>query len=372
MADTTYVDGSTLLTADTMNDLNRLHYTILSDPADAPAVRTALGLATADSPQFTAVNVGHATDTTITRVSAGVIAVEGTNVLLNGGALGTPASGVLTNCTGTAAGLTAGAVAVGGITGLGTGVDTFLATPSSANLAAAVTGETGTGALVFATTPTLTTPVLGVATATSVNKVAITAPATSATLTIADGKTLTVSKTITLTGTDSSSYNLDTITTGGIVLGTPIATTSGTSAAYTGLPAGIRQIKFMLKGVSTAAVANSPEIQMGDATTGGYVTSGHLVNIDADGVSGTSSTSGVPLTPLGTGATNTMSGTVTFSLLDATAYIWAVEILLTDSSDNQCFWGSGHMVLAGAVDRIKIKIDTSTLDAGVVNIAYVL
>lgn len=44
MADTTYVDGSTLLTADTMNDLNRLHYTILSDPADAAAVRTSLGL----------------------------------------------------------------------------------------------------------------------------------------------------------------------------------------------------------------------------------------------------------------------------------------------------------------------------------------
>ena len=43
MADTTYVDGATLLTADTMNDLNRLHYTILGDPADAAAVRTALG-----------------------------------------------------------------------------------------------------------------------------------------------------------------------------------------------------------------------------------------------------------------------------------------------------------------------------------------
>lgn len=44
--------------------------------------RTSLGVGTGDSPQFTAVNVGHATDTTITRVSAGVIAVEGSNVLL--------------------------------------------------------------------------------------------------------------------------------------------------------------------------------------------------------------------------------------------------------------------------------------------------
>jgi len=48
-----------------------------------------------------------------------------------------------------------------GVSGLGTNVATFLATPSSANLAAALTDETGTGANVFATSPTLVTPVLG-------------------------------------------------------------------------------------------------------------------------------------------------------------------------------------------------------------------
>jgi len=47
-----------------------------------------------------------------------------------------------------------------GLTSLGTGVATFLGTPSSANLAAAVTGETGTGALVFGTSPTLNTATL--------------------------------------------------------------------------------------------------------------------------------------------------------------------------------------------------------------------
>lgn len=51
--------------------------------------------------------------------------------------------------------------AVGSITGLGTNVATFLATPSSANLIAAVTDETGSGLLVFATSPQLTTPLLG-------------------------------------------------------------------------------------------------------------------------------------------------------------------------------------------------------------------
>jgi hypothetical protein len=74
-------------------------------------------------------------------------------------ALGTPASGVLTNAT--------GLPIATGVDGLGTGVATFLATPSSSNLAAAVTGETGSGALVFATSPTLVTPNIGAATGTS-------------------------------------------------------------------------------------------------------------------------------------------------------------------------------------------------------------
>jgi len=48
-----------------------------------------------------------------------------------------------------------------GITSLGANVATFLGTPSSANLASAITDETGSGSLVFATSPTLVTPVLG-------------------------------------------------------------------------------------------------------------------------------------------------------------------------------------------------------------------
>lgn len=68
-----------------------------------------------------------------------------------------------TNAQGQVTGVTNTTItpAVGSITGFGTGVATFLATPSSANLAAAVTNETGTGALVFATSPTLVTPILG-------------------------------------------------------------------------------------------------------------------------------------------------------------------------------------------------------------------
>lgn len=68
-------------------------------------------------------------------------------------ALGTPSAIVLTNGTGLPIST--------GVSGLGTGIATWLATPSSANLAAAVTDETGTGALVFASGPVLSAPVLG-------------------------------------------------------------------------------------------------------------------------------------------------------------------------------------------------------------------
>lgn len=97
-------------------------------------------------------------------------------------ALGTPSSIVLTNATG---------LPIAGITGLGTGVDTFLATPSSANLRGAVTDETGSGVLVFATSPTLVTPVLGDASAT--------------TLTVVSGTLVTTQKSFSLTATLANS-----------------------------------------------------------------------------------------------------------------------------------------------------------------------
>jgi hypothetical protein len=69
--------------------------------------------------------------------------------------------------------------------GLGTGVETFLSTPSSANLAAALTDETGTGANVFATSPTLTTPKIN-------ENVELTA--TSTELNLLDGVTATTTE----------------------------------------------------------------------------------------------------------------------------------------------------------------------------------
>jgi hypothetical protein len=88
-----------------------------------------------------------------------------------------------------------------------TGLPIIAGTTGTLSVARGGTGSTtstGSGSVVLSSGPTLVAPVLGVATATSINKVDITAPATSATLTIANGKTLTANHSLTLAGTDST------------------------------------------------------------------------------------------------------------------------------------------------------------------------
>jgi hypothetical protein len=82
----------------------------------------------------TAIELGHATDTTIARASAGVVSIEGNAVLVSGGALGTPASGTLTNATGLpVSGITAStSTALGvGTVELGHATDTTIARSSA-------------------------------------------------------------------------------------------------------------------------------------------------------------------------------------------------------------------------------------------------
>jgi hypothetical protein len=108
----------------------------------------------------------------------------------------------------------------------------FAATTSS-QLASVISDETGSGALVFATGPTLVSPTLGVASATSINKVSITAPTTSATLTIANGGTLatTGAYVVTLNSTANSTVTLPTSGTLATLAGTETLTGKTISGA---------------------------------------------------------------------------------------------------------------------------------------------
>ncbi|CAB4156109.1 hypothetical protein UFOVP670_55 [uncultured Caudovirales phage] len=110
--------------------------TLTNKTLTAPIISTISNTGTLTLPSSTDTLVGRATTDTLT------------NKTFVAPALGTPASGVLTNCTGLPVGT--------GISGLGALVAAFLATPSSANLAAALTDETGSGAAVFAAQPTIT------------------------------------------------------------------------------------------------------------------------------------------------------------------------------------------------------------------------
>jgi hypothetical protein len=151
-----------------------------------------------------------------------------------------------------------------GVTSLGSGVVTWMQTPSSANLAAAVTDETGSGSLVFATSPTLVTPTLGVATATSLNKVTVTAPATSATLTLANGSSLITSGgnslTMTTSGTTNVTLPAETFTAG--YKGTPLTGGAEKTSNYTLVAGDVG--KSIQLGASGAVTINDSVFAAGD------------------------------------------------------------------------------------------------------------
>lgn len=178
----------------------------------------ALGTVTLILPAATDTLVGKATTDTLINKTL-------TSPILTTPAIGTPTAGVLTSCTGLPVST--------GISGLGTGVATFLATPSSANLASAVTGATGSGALVFGTAPTIAG-----GTHTAITSFGIRSTGAAFDLTVASSEVLTAgrilsvnvgdaARTLTFSGSPTLS-GITTTGTGTLALGTKTLTLSNT------------------------------------------------------------------------------------------------------------------------------------------------
>ena len=190
-------------------------------------------------------------------------------------ALGTPSSATLTNAT--------GLPIATGVSGLGTGVATFLATPSSANLAAAVSDETGTGALVFANSPTLVTPALGTPSALVGTNITGTAANFNINGTVGATTANTGSFT-TLATSGAVTHNAGTANGVAYLNGSKVLTT-GSALTFNGTSLGVGSSSYGDAGTITASIG------VPGTTTGGLqlwsTTSGqHFVSF-GDGTSGT-------------------------------------------------------------------------------------
>ena len=195
-------------------------------------------------------------------------------------------------------------------------ISTTINAPVLAGNGTAISAATTTGSgstVVLATSPTLVTPVLGVATATSINKVTFTAPVTGSTLTIADGKTLTVSNTLTFTGTDASSVAFG---TGGTVLYTAstipltIGTTTVTGGTNTRILYNNSGVlgEYTLTGTGTVVVmATSPTF------TTGLTTPQVLASANDSGALGASGTAFADLFLASGGVINWFAGDATIT-----------------------------------------------------------
>jgi hypothetical protein len=246
--------------------------------------------------------------------------------LTSGGPLGTPASGTLTNCT--------GLPVSSGISGLCGGIASFLAQSTSANLAAAMSDETGTGFLVFATNPILTTPNLG----TPTTLVGTNITGTAAGFTVGSASLATNS--LSLGGTAASGWAqlvsptfTGTVNTSNLIVGGDL-TVTGTTTTINSTTLTINDFNIIVgatlsgTGATGAAIATGAGIAVGTGTGISFAyehsSTSWLSTVDLNILTGKTykiaGTSVLSATTLGTGVVTsslTSVGTLTTFVIDA-------------------------------------------------------
>jgi hypothetical protein len=157
-----------------------------------------------------------------------------------------------------------------------------------------------------------------------------------------------------------------------IVSGTAVASTSGTSIDFTGIPSWAKRITVMFNGVSTNGTS---ELQMQIGTSGGVQNTGYLGTwgtLTSAGVGASNATSGFLINSNGGLASYLRNGSITLSLLDSSTGLWAAQGLVGCSDNTRLSLIGGSKTLSGTLDRVRITTvnGTDTFDAGTINILY--
>lgn len=170
------------------------------------------------------------------------------------------------------------------------------------------------------------------------------------------------------TGTFSGAVQASGVTTNlyPLVSGTAVASTSGTSIDFTGIPSWVKRVTVMFNGVSTNGT--SPTIvQLGDS--GGVETTGY-VGSGANGANAAVSfTTGFPANVFVLAA-NTASGLVTIATLGSN--VWAANTVMGGSAGANPQYGGGAKTLSDTLTQVRITTvnGTDAFDAGSINILY--
>jgi hypothetical protein len=152
-------------------------------------------------------------------------------------------------------------------------------------------------------------------------------------------------------------------------LGTAVASTSGTSIDFTGLPAWVKKITVMFNAVSTTGASNYLiQIGSGSLTTSGYLSCGMAMQSGTTSTTAVTSTAGLLATAdfQTGGVTNT--GTLNLNLITGSSYVCTALSARNDGARvSTC---TGNITLAGALDRLRITTvnGTDTFDAGTINL----